>query len=240
VDAEEIRVQSRLQAEGWWFRGRSEIIRSLLPAPAGDAFLLDVGCGWGGIAAELSPWGRVLGVDASEAARAEASHRGVDVIAGSAESIPVEDGSADIVLCADVLEHLDDDAAAAREMRRVLKPDGIALVTVPAYPRLFGAHDRALEHRRRYTKRTLLAALEAGGLAVDRVTHFNALLLPIAFPARLMQRGRPAAADAGRQQAGRMNEMLYWVFRSERGLVRRFNLPAGLSIAALARPARGS
>jgi SAM-dependent methyltransferase len=236
MDSELIRAESRLQGEGWWFRGKADIVRSLLPPPSGNASVLDVGCGWGAIASVLRPWGRVLGVDRSEAACEEAERRGVEVVRGSAESLPVESGSMDIVLATDVLEHLDDDVAAARELQRVLKPGGLALVTVPAYKWLFGAHDRALEHRRRYTKQTIRSAIEAGGLEPERITHFNTLLLPLGLPARLARRRGTARAESAHQAPGPLNGFLYRVFRSERALLRRIDLPVGLSIAVLARP----
>lgn len=239
MDTDLIRAQSRLQSDGWWFRGRADIALDLLPYPDGSRDVIDVGCGWGGLTSQLGPWGRVLGVEPSEAAREEAQRRGVDVVAGEADKLPLDDSSADLAVATDVIEHLDDDLGALREIVRVLRPGGMALITVPAYPRLFSSHDRALEHRRRYTRRGLRAALEAAGLRPLRVTHFNALLLPVAVPARLLGRRGSARADSGRAP-GLLNGLMYRVFRSEKVLLRRLDLPFGLSIAALAsRPADG-
>src|SRR5829696_3493406 len=236
MDPEVIRAEAA--AEGWWSRGRTEVIRSLLPPPEGRLTVLDVGSGWGAVSSRLMEWGEVIGVEPSEVARVEAERRGVRVLAGRAEELPVEDASVDIAIASDVIEHVPDDGAAMAELARVLRPGGTALVTVPAYPWLMGAHDRALGHFRRYTRRTLSEVVSAAGLDLRRLTYFNTLLFPLAVPGRLLRRSRPARAESLRAP-GPLDEVFYRVFRSERRLLARLNLPFGLSLAALAtRPGR--
>jgi SAM-dependent methyltransferase len=236
MDPEVIRAEAA--AEGWWSRGRTEVIKSLLPPPDGRRTVLDVGSGWGAVSSRLGAWGDVTGVEPSGVAREEAARRGVNVLEGRAESLPVDDVSVDVAIASDVIEHLPDDGVAMAEIARVLRPGGLALITVPAYPRLMGAHDRALGHHRRYTRSTLLAAVEGAGLVPQRLTHFNTLLFPLALPVRLL--GRNAATRADSPSApGVLDELFYRVFRSETRLLRRFDLPFGLSLAALAtRPER--
>jgi SAM-dependent methyltransferase len=231
MDPEVIRAEAA--AEGWWSRGRTEIVKELLPAPNGRLRVLDVGCGWGAIASHLGAWGEVIGVEPSPVARDEAEARGVRVLDGRAEALPVEDASVEIAIAGDVIEHVDDDAAAAAEIARALRPGGTALVTVPAHPWLFGAHDRALDHRRRYTRRGLVALLRGAGLEPTRVTYFNTLLFPLVLPVRLLRRNSAARAEAT-GASGPLDAILYRVFRSERTLLRRVDLPFGLSMAALA------
>ncbi len=233
MDPELIRRQSEAEATGWWYRGRGEIVRSLLPLPDRPRRVADIGCGWGGLTETLAPWGDVVGIEPSEAARAEAERRGVEVLEGDADALPLEDASIDLAVSTDVLEHLDDDVAAVREIARVLVPGGAALVTVPAYPRLFSGHDRALDHRRRYTRETLLEAIRGGGLEPLRVTNFNSILLPAAAAARLGSRNGEPSADSGVAPKP-LNGLLLATLRFERALLRRTNLPAGLSIAVLA------
>ena len=126
----------------------------------------------------LSGLGEVIGVEPSAAARDEAEKRGVAMIQGTAEALPIDDESVDIAVACDVIEHLPDDEAAVRELVRVLRPGGLALVTVPAYPWLMGAHDRAVGHERRYTRPTLVDRVERAGLIPTRATYFNSLLFP--------------------------------------------------------------
>lgn len=231
MDPEVIRAEAA--AEGWWSRGRTEIIKSLLPPADGARRVLDVGSGWGAVSGRLGAWGEVIGVEPSPVAREEAERRGVRVLEGRAEELPVDDASVDIAIASDVIEHLPDDAAAVRELVRVLRPGGLALITVPAYPSLMGAHDRALGHYRRYTRGMLVETVTGSGLEPSRVSHFNTLLFPLALPVRIAGRSRQPRADNPRAP-GPLDAVFYRVLRSERGLLGRFDLPFGLSLAALA------
>lgn len=228
MDPEVIRAEAA--AEGWWSRGRTEVIKSLLPPPDGRRCLVDVGSGWGAVTRQLGAWGEVTGVEPSPVAREEAARRGVRTREGRAERLPLEDASVDIAIASDVIEHLPDDDVALRELARVLRPNGLALVTVPAYPSLMGAHDRALGHHRRYTRRSLLEAITGAGLEPVRVTYFNTLLFPLALPVRILGRFRPARADSPRAP-GPLDRLFFRVFRSERRLLARVDLPFGLSLA---------
>ena len=87
-------------------------------------------------------------------------------------STPPASATIDIVTAMDVLEHTDDDLAALRELRRVCKPGGLLLATVPAYGFLWSEHDEALKHRRRYTAHELRNA----SLYRDAVRHLEARL----------------------------------------------------------------
>ena len=98
----------------------------------------------------------------------------------------------------DVIEHVDDDVAALRELRRVLCPGGRLLVAVPAFMFLWGKQDEVSHHRRRYTAGSLRAALAGAGFAVDRTSYFNTLLFPPVAAVRLGRRllRRPAKPRA--------------------------------------------
>src|SRR5256885_8420848 len=97
---------------------------------------------------------------------------------GTAEAVPFADGSFDLVTALDVLEHLDDDVRALREMARVVTPAGLIAVTVPAYGWMWGRQDEISHHRRRYTGRSLRKAITAAGLFPRRLTAFNSILFP--------------------------------------------------------------
>src|SRR5688500_17949105 len=123
----------------WWFAGRRRLIAcaldralGLLPPAAGPRRLLDVGCGTGANLELLARYGEASGVDVSAEALAFCRARGLTrVHLGAAERLPVPDASVDVVTALDVVEHLDDDRAGLREMRRVLRPGGCALIFVP-------------------------------------------------------------------------------------------------------------
>src|SRR5690606_29615886 len=107
-----------------------------------------------------------------------AAGRGLPVIRADATALPLADGSLDLVAALDVLEHIPDDGAAAREITRVLRPGGHLVVTVPCDPRLWSAHDEAVGHVRRYTREGIVGLLEGAGLTVVSVRSWMVLLRP--------------------------------------------------------------
>ena len=111
------------------------------------------------------------------------------MIEGSVLEMPFADDSFDLAVSLDVIEHLEDDLAALRELRRVVAPGGALLVTVPAYQWLWSGHDEINHHHRRYTRRSLLARRRSrpAGSRV-RTTYFNSLLLPVAIVLRVLDR----------------------------------------------------
>jgi SAM-dependent methyltransferase len=179
---------------------------------------------------ELNP----LGV----AAARRRGHR--DVREGPLEAIPFADSSFDLVTCLDVIEHTDDDVVSLRELRRVTRPGGWLVVTVPAHPALWSRHDEVNGHRRRYTRRTLRRAAEAAGWSVVRRTGFNVVYLAPAALVRLARRSRDSRPGGGSSElaltpAG-LDSALEVPLRLEAGLVRRgANLPTGLSLLAVMR-----
>jgi SAM-dependent methyltransferase len=147
------------------------VLRRLLPALPGPE-VLNAGAGAGSLTLKLAARGlRVTSVDASpelcmwtsEALRARGLEEVNPVMAGDLERLDLPDAAFDAAVCAEVLEHLDDDAAALRELHRVLRPGGLLLLTVPANPFRYDWTDRWAGHRRRYAPDALAARmLEAG------------------------------------------------------------------------------
>ncbi len=224
----------------WWYRGRRQIIRAeldRLPLPAG-ARVLDAGCGSGRTLDELTAYGEVSGIeldpDAAQAARARG--RG-EVCVGRLEQLPWEDDTFDLITCLDVIEHTPDDRLTLRELRRVCRPGGWLLVTVPAYQWLWSSHDELNHHFRRYDRARLGAAADDAGWRQRRVTSFNSLLLPPAIAVRLAQRRRQSSnGHATELTLGPpwINTALEWPLRLEAGwLARGRSLPAGLSLLAV-------
>lgn len=144
-------------------------IRRLDPPPGRDA--VDAGAGAGSMALRLARVGfRVTAVDGSPAfvqrltgLMASAPGGPHRALQGDMHALPVADRSADLVVCAEVLEHLDDDAVAAAELWRVMRPGGALVVSVPAGPRRYDWTDHWAGHRRRYTTAALVTLLENAG-----------------------------------------------------------------------------
>jgi SAM-dependent methyltransferase len=224
----------------WWYRGRRRFLRATLdrlplaPAPR----LLDAGCGSGRTLDELARYGRVSGVDLSSDAVACARGRGhEDVRVARVEELPFADATFDVVTCLDVIEHTPDDGATLAELRRVTRPGGLLVVTVPAYQALWSWHDEVNLHFRRYDSASLRAVASAAGWAVVGDTHFNSLLLAPAAAVRLAQRHRGAHVRSDLELTPPvLNGILELPMRFESRLVAAgVRLPAGLSLLAVLR-----
>lgn len=217
----------------WWYRVRRSLVRYLISRYAGDAELriLDVGCGTGLLLKELAAFGDVQGIDVSQLAIDFCNERGLSNVAlGNATAIPFPDNSFDIVLALDVIEHVADDATAAREIRRVLKPGGTAIVFVPAFRFLWGITDELSRHYRRYTLPELRRVFERVGCTVQRASYFNFLLFPAIFAVRGCVRLFGLRVGSEFESNNRMlNELLYHIFNLEYWLLRAVNLPFGVS-----------
>jgi SAM-dependent methyltransferase len=224
----------------WWYAGMRAISFALLdPALASGEkpLILDGGCGTGVNLAHLGTRGRAVGVDLSEHAVAFCRSRGVSVARASLLALPFQDAAFDVVTSFDVLYHrwITDDAAAVRELARVLKPGGLLLVRVPALQMLWGAHDEAVHSRHRYTRGELERLLEGAGLTLLRASYGNFFLFPVLLLRRALDRllGREGS------DVGFLPAPLEWLFRtllsSEARLLRVVALPIGASVFALAR-----
>jgi SAM-dependent methyltransferase len=225
----------------WWYRGRRRVIHAVLSGcdlPRG-ARILDAGCGSGRTLDELARYGHASGVDISADAVATAKSRGYhDVRLGPIEQLPFEDASFDLVTCLDVVEHTPDDRRSLGELRRVTRPGGLMLVTVPAYQSLWSSHDEVNLHYRRYRASSLGQAASDAGWSPVRDSYFNTLLLPPAAVVRLAER-RSARAQSRSDLAWTppwLDGLLEWPLRAEaRALAAGHRLPAGLSLLGLFR-----
>jgi len=227
----------------WWFVARRELVRDFLirhrPA-ASNLSILDVGCGTGATLKTIDDLGAATGIDRSPEALRYCRVRHLRRLAlATAEALPVASDSVDVVLALDLLEHIPDDGAAAREFVRVLRSGGLLLVTVPACPELWSEHDQALDHIRRYRAARLRRILSQAGFRIDRLSHLiTALLIPIAA-LRLIQRMLPTRKSVPQTAfiipPKPINWLLTALLRLERRWLTRFNLPVGVSLAAVAR-----
>jgi SAM-dependent methyltransferase len=238
MDQSLMKAMLEVDEHHWWYRGRRAIIRAeldKLPLRSG-AKVLDAGCGSGRTLEELEGYGEVYGIELDPDAAELAISRGRgDVRVGRLEELPWEADTFDLITCLDVLEHTPDDRATLRELRRVCKPGGWLLLTVPAYQALWSHHDEANHHFRRYGREMLRSAAVDAGWKVGRMTSFNSLLLAPAAAVRLARR-RLSASDSDLELKlgpAWLNRTLERPLRAEaRWLARGRTLPAGLSLMA--------
>lgn len=229
-----------LEENHWWFRGRRRIIEAVLKTifPRRVAYACDIGCGAGEnlpLLAEVAH--DVCGLEMSHAAaaRARRNYPAFSITEGIFPDV-IPAGTFDLVTLFDVLEHIEDDGAALASIRERLAPGGLLMLTVPAHPFLWSAHDDIVHHKRRYTKHTLNAALRAAGFAPIRVTYFNALLFIPTVLFRLLKRGlsRTPSSDLFAFPKP-VNAALTAVFGAERFVLRYADIPFGVSLLAVAR-----
>jgi SAM-dependent methyltransferase len=240
VDQRLMKAMLDLDEHHWWYRGRRVIVRSELDRLGlpKSAEVLDAGCGSGRTLEDLVEYGTVSGIELDPDAAEFAASRGCgEVKVGRLEELPWDAGAFDLITCLDVLEHIPNDRGALAELRRVSRPGGWLLLTVPAYQALWSLHDAANHHYRRYSRRSLrLVAVEAGWRLV-RMTSFNSILLPVAAAVRLAQRHRkPDSSYNPELNLGPkwLNSVLERPLRTEaRWLDRGGTLPAGLSLLAV-------
>jgi SAM-dependent methyltransferase len=202
---EELESQARFfeLGEGYfWLAGQNELVERVLApyltrlrAAAGSRplRLLDIGCGPGNTLRRLGGWGLTFGMDFSLDALAFARARGAArVLSGDSTALPVASESVDCVVVLDNLEHVEDDEQALREIRRVLRPGGVFLFTVPAFMALWRHHDVMYGHFRRYSRRDFAARVCRAGLIIEEHRFFKcAYFLPlwaVAKTERLLRR----------------------------------------------------
>lgn len=234
-------IEAQVGEQHWWFQARRKILKdvlSQLPLPA-DPLIYDLGCGTGHNLIMLQELGRATGIDMSPEALAHARALGCrSTLEGDLTALPVDSDSADVVVASDILEHLDDDSAGAREIARVLKPgpDGVCLVTVPAFMWLWGTQDDVSHHKRRYTKSELKALLEGAGLVIEKISYFNTLLfLPIFAGRTAIKWSRAKVESENTLTPGALNGLLERIFASEALWLRKRSFPIGVSLLAIAR-----
>ena len=217
----------------WWFVARRELALKLLRRCHGK--ILDVGCGTGALMSALPA--ESFGVDFSPEALRHCAKRGLRrVTLADAENLPLLSESVSGVVTLDTLEHVADDRAAISEIHRVLAPGGHLVLNVPAFRWLWGPHDIALHHHRRYTKGEVLSLLESAGFHVDLLSYSVFFLFPLVVGVRLLDRLLQRDARVRLPEVGTaMNRVLIWLMRIEGALLQKIPLPVGSSVVAVAR-----
>jgi len=229
---------AELDDRHWWYRARRRILAELIRRevhPAADSRILEIGCGTGHNLAMLSGFGQVDGLELDDEAAALSEKRLGRVIIRS--PLPELDGVSndyDLIGAFDVIEHIDDDHAALAAIATRLKPGGKFIMTVPAHPWMWTAHDVANHHKRRYSKRALRALVEGSPLRLDKIGYFNSLLFPLAIVERAASKLRGKDDGNVSLPPRPLNNLFEAVFASERYLVGRLPLPPGLSLFAVA------
>lgn len=238
-----------LAADGyWWYAARERLLAAFLAADArGCRRALDLGSADG-------PSARWLRDEVPTVVSMDIDPRGLTeapgpAVCASALAIPFATGSFDVACAFDVIEHIDEETTALRELGRVVRPGGHVLISVPAYRWAWSDFDVANGHVRRYTRGRLVQALARAGLEVERATYAFAATLP-AFAAERAARHERVRRLTGRAPGVAVAEDVValpavhpWLARGlltalrldEQVLKRGGTLPFGSSVIAAAR-----
>jgi SAM-dependent methyltransferase len=227
------------EASHFWFRSRAALIAASVATcfPNARSFM-EIGTGGGGVLLEIQRSHPTLRLVCSELlvrGLREARKRmaGVELLQMDARRIPFA-SEFDVIGAFDVVEHIDDDATVLEQMHAALVPGGGIILTVPQHPWLWSAFDEFSGHRRRYTRRELVAKMTAAGFDIVRVTSFTSFALPFLAASRLRRRHRKI--DLARELAipAVLNRTLLGLAALERAAIRAgASLPAGGSLLAV-------
>jgi len=221
----------------WWFKVRRNIIFSILSKYKieKDKKILDYGCGSGFFVGQLQKKSfNAYGMDISKKAIECGIGRGVKNLFQENEmKVNFPDSYFNVILAMDVIEHIEDDKSAIRELRKLLKSDGYLIITVPAYQWMWGIQDEATHHYRRYTTNSISGLVKNfPDLRILKKTYFNTFLfLPVAL-VRLMSKwlnikNRESDFDINNKF---INAIFYSIFNLESQFIRFTNFPFGVSI----------
>jgi len=231
----------------WWYRAKNDLVEMCLDkflAGAVGKKILDVGCGAGNLSRNLADKGyEMSSVDFSEDAIKYCKGRGLaDARVGDAANLPFHNNIFDGAVASEILEHIEDDSRALKEIYRVLKPGGVLVITVPALPLLFGHQDIYWGHFRRYTKNSLCNLIDNTKFQIIRLTYSNLSLFVPAFVFRIFsnffyKRQMADTCDECRFNNVLISSFFARILKVERAYLRRFNFPVGVSLLAVLKKA---
>jgi SAM-dependent methyltransferase len=233
-------LESEVEAEHWWFVGRRRLLSNLISQLGirQKATILDVGTGTGNNLRLLQELGfkNVTGLDSSEEAIRFCQQKGLGLVKqGDVCNIPFPDNNFDVVFATDIIEHVEDDIEALSEIRRILKPEGKVILTVPAFQSLWGIQDVIGHHKRRYRMKPLLATIRAANLIPVQNYYFNYILFVPIWLARQMIKGLNLKIENENQvNTSLLNQIFTWIFNLDVFTAPFISPPFGVSILVVA------
>ncbi|MEP7166286.1 MAG: class I SAM-dependent methyltransferase [Ferruginibacter sp.] len=242
MNKEYVQQFAKLERTHWWFVVRKKIILQFLEKYTGTQPLsiLNIGAAAGASTEWLAALGNVVSLETEPFFIEHLKEKQLKVVESSVTNMPFPNDSFDLICAFDVIEHVDDDAIALKEMKRLCKPGGIICITVPALKILWSDHDTVNEHYRRYTKRSLHYLGDAfPALKKMEIRYFNSLLFVPILAARKISgafRGDPnkLRSDFTRYKTtGLLNKLFRAVFATEIPLLKFIRFPFGVSLIAV-------
>ena len=235
METDEYRRMFELEEAHWWYRGLRELVLFYLSTlTSASALVLDAGCGTGKVLETISCQCSAIGIDISVEALGFCRKRSIPVSRATITELPFENDRFDAVISLDVLYHkwVINDQKGLQENFRVLKPGGKLILHVPAYPILFGGHDRVVGTRRRYRSSEIKQKICEVGFVPLTLSYRNTLLFPLLLLHRLTH--NTAVSDLHRVHVT-FNRLLLFILHIEnRVLTRDLRFPFGASLFCVA------
>ena len=190
MDIESVKAMIEVEKQHPWYQARFNFVKVLLESKYADNLkILDFGCGSGGVLDKCIRMGflNVKGVDTSIDCIESVRAKGISCDLLTSD-LPVFSEQYDLILCLDVLEHLDNDLLYLNIFKNALSQKGKLLITVPAHPFLWSPHDVFNHHFRRYSRKSFINLIEESGLHLENIRYWNSTLFPIFLVIRPLSR----------------------------------------------------
>ena len=232
---------ARLYREHWWWRAREEYLTRLLDrvvGAGGAGQVFDFGCGDGLFFPVLERYGEPRGLEYDGALLDPAGPWRSRISTGVLSDEPAERGRYGLVLALDVLEHIEDPVPVIATLRSRLRPGGVFVATVPAFPALWTAHDDLNHHCRRYRVRELEALARGSGLEILESRYLFSWLAPVKWLVAQKERLLRPTAKSPEVPPGPLNALVLGLTRLEQRLLAESHPPFGSSAIVVARAAR--
>lgn len=225
-----------LEEKHWWHIAKRALCKKLIKNYFRRGKILDVGCGTGKNVEYFSDLGPVWGIDNSnEALSFCVNYRHLkNIKKGDAAKSGFKNNYFDLVYMLDVLEHTDDRKSLG-EMHRILKKNGLLLITVPAYHWMWSKWDDQLHHKRRYTSKNLYTTLNNNGFKVLKISYFNSFLV---LPVYLVRKIKTLTSNKNYGSDFRIgnlfiNRVMLTLAKVEHFVIKHTSVPFGLSIVVI-------
>ncbi len=191
MDDIEIQQLDALESTHFWYRARKEQLSIWLKdLKKANLKVLDLGSATGGNSLHIASLGHIVtSAEYSDIGIQIQKSKGIKVVRADARELPFEDESFDVVICLDVIEHIEEDILVVSEISRVLRSGGRFLISVPEDPKIWSSHDVIVNHVRRYTRNSLLNILKYTNLKVTNLWSTLFLLRPAVIITRKFSNG---------------------------------------------------
>ena len=230
--------QIKNQEKHWWFQARKQILDQIISniKLKKKNNILDFGSGSGVNISMLEKYGLVDAHEKNKFARIALKNKNKK-IKNLYSTLKIKKNFYDLILIADVIEHVRRPKNLLRNLKKFLKKDGRILITVPAYQFLFSKKDKALGHYRRYNKKLLENELTE--FQIENISYFNTFLcIPIIIMTLLNKfLKRDYIKEVETTPNFFINKLCFIIFAAEKYFIKYLNFSFGISIYILVKNA---